>query len=279
MSTGNHYIIGDLQGCYDAFLRLLDNIEFDLHKDKIWLVGDLIARGEDSLSTLRYVKSLCDQGCAQTVLGNHDINMIAVWRGCAKIKKKDRTTKILLAPDCNELMDWLRKQSLILQPNKTSIVTHAGIPPHWSISKAKRYAKEVETALQSDIPELDQLLPHLYSKCADTWSDSLTGYVRIRAITNYFTRMRLCDKKGNLEFSFKSSLNEEMPQNFRPWFEWNVQRKKRIYFGHWASLQAKIDTPLVRATDAGCVWGGELLAYRLNDNKVFSVQGLKDTYS
>ncbi len=267
------YIIGDLQGCYDAFIRLLNEIKFDPKRDKIWLAGDLVARGEDSLSTLRKVKSLHKQGCAETVLGNHDINLIAVWRGIAKAKKKDKTLDLLNAKDADELLEWLRRQPLLLQPNKQSVITHAGIPPHWSTAQAKGYAKEVETALQAKLSKLDKLLPELYSREADVWSEHLTGATRLRAITNYFTRMRLCDKQGNLEFEFKSSLDDAMPSGFRPWFEWSVKRKERIYFGHWAGLQAKIDTPLVRATDAGCVWGGQLLAYRLDDDKVFWVDG------
>ncbi|MBS9779781.1 MAG: symmetrical bis(5'-nucleosyl)-tetraphosphatase [Moraxellaceae bacterium] len=273
MSTGNQYIIGDLQGCYNAFNRLLEKIDFNEKKDKIYLAGDLVARGEDSLSTLRQVKKLQEKGCAETVLGNHDINLIAVWRGVAKVKKKDNTERIFQADDADELLNWLRQQPLLLMPNKNSVLTHAGIPPHWTTSQAQNYAQEVEQQLQAKLPKLNKLLPDLYRREADIWSEKLTVTARTRAITNYFTRMRLCDKHGNLEFNFKSSLDDEMPNGFRPWFAWKTTRKERIYFGHWAGLQAKIDTPKVRATDAGCVWGGRLLAYRLNDDKVFSVNG------
>ncbi|MUG31895.1 symmetrical bis(5'-nucleosyl)-tetraphosphatase [Psychrobacter sanguinis] len=264
------YVIGDLQGCYAAYLELLDKIDFDPKQDKLWFVGDLVARGEDSLSTLRHVKTLCEQGAAATVLGNHDINLIAVWRGFAPLKKKDKTEDIINAPDCDELLNWLRRQPLLLCPNEHTVMVHAGIPPHWSIKQAKRYAREVETQLSSSLFQLNRVLPKLYSGEADEWSEHLNGFTRIRAITNYFTRMRLCKKDGALEFNFKSSLTDEMPADFRPWFEWQVPRERKILFGHWAALKAEVDLPSARALDGGCVWGNCLVAYRLEDGKIFS---------
>ncbi|PNK61672.1 symmetrical bis(5'-nucleosyl)-tetraphosphatase [Psychrobacter sp. FDAARGOS_221] len=270
MTYRAEYVIGDLQGCYAAFVDLLDKIQFDPNQDKIWFVGDIVARGEDSLATLRHVKQLCEQGAAQTVLGNHDINLIAVWRGFAPLKDKDKTRPIFEAEDCTELMDWLRKQPLLLMPNKDTVMVHAGIPPHWSVKQAKGYAREVEVQLSSSLKQLDRVLPHLYSNDADEWSESLHGFTRIRAITNYLTRMRLCKQDGTLELSFKSSLSDEMPKDFSPWFDWEVERKHKILFGHWAALKAEIDLPHARALDAGCVWGNSLLAYRLSDGKVFT---------
>lgn len=276
MTTENirhHYAIGDLQGCYDAFERLLSKIDFDPKQDKIWLAGDLVARGEDSLKTLRKVKSLHEQGAAQTVLGNHDINLLAVWRGIAKLKKKDNTAEVIWANDCHELMQWLRKQPLMVFPDENTVMVHAGIPPHWRIQQAAQYAKELELALQDDLTNLDKLLPNLYNKTADDWSDQLTGCDRLRAICNYLTRMRLCDETGHLEFKFKAGLAETLPVGFKPWFEWpsKGKRERKVLFGHWAALNADIDLPKARALDAGCVWGGQLLAYRLADQKVFTV--------
>lgn len=268
MTYRAEYVIGDLQGCYAAYLDLLDKINFDPKQDKLWFVGDIVARGEDSLSTLRHVKNLCEQGAAATVLGNHDINLIAVWRGFAPLKKKDQTEDIINAPDCDELLNWLRRQPLMAFPNEHTVLVHAGIPPHWKISDAKRYARDVEVQLSSSLFQLDRVLPHLYSGEADEWSDSLNGFTRIRAITNYFTRMRLCKKDGSLEFSFKSSLTDEMPNEFRPWFEWQVPRSRKILFGHWAALKAEVDLPSARALDGGCVWGSCLVAYRLEDGQI-----------
>lgn len=268
MSYRHQYVIGDLQGCYAAFLKLLKTLDFDPKQDKLWFAGDLVARGEDSLHTLRDVKALCEQGAAATVLGNHDLNLLAVWRGATEIKKKDKTAPIFAADDCDELLNWLRRQPILAFPDKHTVLVHAGIPPHWCIKQARGYARELEAQLQSSLMQLDRLLPNLYSKTADDWREDLHGYTRMRAIANYFTRMRLCKADGSLEFSFKSSLDDHMPTDFRPWFEWQVPRRRKILFGHWAALKGEVDLPHARALDGGCVWGGSLLAYRLADGKV-----------
>lgn len=272
--TTNHryeYVIGDLQGCFGAFERLLSKIDFDENQDKIWLAGDIVARGEDSLSTLRKVKYLSDKGALSTVLGNHDITLIATWRGLMPIKAKDKTGDIFQAKDCDELLNWLRKQPLLLLPNEKTVLTHAGIPPNWSVKEARKYAKELQIQLSGSLKQLDRLLSNLYDKKSDVWSDNLHGYKRMRMIANYLTRMRLCTKEGVLEFSFKESLGDAMPDGFLPWFEWETQRKRKVLFGHWAALKAGVDNGKVRALDAGCVWGGQLLAYRLNDGLIFDV--------
>ncbi len=270
MSFRHQYVIGDLQGCYTAFQQLLITLDFDPSQDKLWFAGDLVARGEDSLNTLRDVKALCEQGAAATVLGNHDINLIAVWRGAAKLKKKDKTAPIFAAEDSDELLNWLRHQPILTYPDEQTVLVHAGIPPHWTIEQAAGYAKELEGQLQGKKKKLDELLPHLYSKTADVWHDDISGYTRLRAIANYFTRMRLCKQDGSLEFSFTASLDEPMPEDFMPWFNWQVPRTRKIIFGHWAALKGNIDLPHARAVDGGCVWGNYLLAYRLGDGKVIT---------
>lgn len=268
MGFRHQYVIGDLQGCYAAYRQLLNTLAFDPTQDKLWFAGDLVARGEDSLSTLRHVKSLCEQGTAATVLGNHDINLIAVWRGAAKLKNKDKTAPIFAAEDCDELLEWLRHQPVLAYPDEYTVLVHAGVPPHWSIEAASDYARQLEAALQSSLPQLDALLPNLYSKTADKWHAQISGYTKLRAIANYFTRMRLCKQDGTLEFDFSAGLQEPMPDDFAPWFEWQVPRTRKILFGHWAALKAEVDLPHARALDGGCVWGNHLLAYRLSDGKV-----------
>ena len=270
MSFRHQYVIGDLQGCYAAFRQLLSTIDFDPSQDKLWFAGDLVARGEDSLSTLRDVKALCEQGAAATVLGNHDLNLLAVWRGATKLRKKDKTAPIFDAADCDELLNWLRFQPVLAYPDEHTVLVHAGIPPHWSIDEAAGYAKQLERQLQSSLPQLDRMLPHLYSRHADVWHKNIHGFTKIRAIANYFTRMRLCQQDGMLEFSFNSSLDQPMPTDFLPWFEWHVPRDRKILFGHWAALKGNVDLPHVRALDGGCVWGNYLLAYRLGDGKVIT---------
>ena len=270
MSFRHQYVIGDLQGCYAAYLQLLKILDFDPAQDKLWFAGDLVARGEDSLNTLRHVKALCEQGAAATVLGNHDLNLIAVWRGAAKLKNKDKTAPIFAAADCDELLEWLRRQPILAYPDEQTVLVHAGIPPHWSIEAAAGYAQQLEAQLQSNLNQLDQLLPNLYSKEADEWHAGIEGFTKMRAIANYFTRMRLCKQDGSLEFSFSAGLDEAMPTDFLPWFEWQVPRTRKILFGHWAALKGEIDLPHARALDGGCVWGNYLLAYRLGDGKVFT---------
>ena len=270
MSFRHQYVIGDLQGCYAAYLQLLKTLDFDPAQDKLWFAGDLVARGEDSLNTLRHVKALCEQGAAATVLGNHDLNLIAVWRGVAKLKNKDKTAPIFAADDCDELLEWLRRQPILAYPDEYTVLVHAGVPPHWSIEAAAGYAQQLEDQLQSRLEQLDQLLPNLYSKEADEWHAGIEGFTKMRAIANYFTRMRLCKQDGLLEFSFSAGLDEAMPTDFLPWFEWQVPRTRKILFGHWAALKGEIDLPHARALDGGCVWGNYLLAYRLGDGKVIT---------
>ena len=202
MSFRHQYVIGDLQGCHAAYLQLLKTLDFDPNQDKLWFAGDLVARGEDSLNTLRDVKALCEQGAAATVLGNHDINLIAVWRGAAKLKSKDKTAPIFAADDCDELLEWLRRQPILAYPDEHTVLVHAGIPPHWSIEAAATYAKELESQLQGSLEQLDELLPNLYSKKADKWHSGIEGFTKMRAIANYFTRMRLCQQDGLLEFDY-----------------------------------------------------------------------------
>ena len=270
MSFRHQYVIGDLQGCYAAYLHLLEILDFDPVQDKLWFAGDLVARGEDSLSTLRHVKALCEQGAAATVLGNHDINLIAVWRGAAKIKKKDQTAPIFAADDCDELLEWLRHQPVLAFPDEQTVLVHAGIPPHWTVEAAANYAQQLESQLQSSLKQLDRLLPNLYSKTADDWHPNINGFTKMRAIANYFTRMRLCKQDGTLEFSFAAGLEVFMPEGFLPWFEWEVPRTRKILFGHWAALKGEVDLPYARALDGGCVWGNDLLAYRLSDGKIIT---------
>lgn len=272
MNYRYQYIIGDLQGCFAALQALKDALAFDEQQDCLYFAGDLVARGEDSLSTLREVKRLADLGAARTVLGNHDLNLLAVWRGFQKIKDKDRTQPIFDASDCDVLLNWLRKQPLLLQPTAGSVVVHAGIPPVWTLVQARQYAREVEKVISGELDDLDAFLSHMYGSQPDIWQENLSGYERWRVITNYFTRMRLCDENGRLEFDFKDDLSAPMPQGFKPWFEWpdQLENQTQLFFGHWAALQGKAISLHIHALDGGCVWGGQLIAYRLEDKQFFT---------
>lgn len=272
MAYRYQYLIGDLQGCFAALQALKDQLGFDEQQDCLYFAGDLVARGEDSLSTLREVKRLTDVGAARTVLGNHDLNLLAVWRGFQKLKDKDRTQPIFAAADCDELLHWLRRQPLLLQPVADAIIVHAGIPPIWTLAQASQYAHEVEKILAGELDHLDTYLAHMYGSQPDIWQAHLSGYERWRTITNYLTRMRLCDENGRLEFEFKDDLNAPMPDGFKPWFEWpnQLQDHVNLFFGHWAALQGMQIGSQVHALDGGCVWGGQLMAYRLEDRQLFT---------
>lgn len=269
-----NYVIGDVQGCFEALKALLKTIQFDADQDFIWFAGDLVARGENSLGAIRFIKKLVDQGNAATVLGNHDLNLLAVARGIKKVKAEDQTEDIIHALESDDLIDWLRKQPLCLFPNEHTVLTHAGIPCNWTVEQAAALAKEVEAVIaHDDFDVVDAFLKEMYGKSPDLWSDDLEGNARLRCIANYLTRMRLTDAAGRLEFSFKDSLDDPMPEGFKPWFEFESQATKthQVIFGHWAALQGKTISPQLQNVDGGCVWGHQLMAYRLEDKKTFAV--------
>ncbi|WP_168384831.1 symmetrical bis(5'-nucleosyl)-tetraphosphatase [Acinetobacter indicus] len=269
-----NYVIGDVQGCFEALKALLKEIRFDPDQDFIWFAGDLVARGENSLGVLRFVKKLADRGVATTVLGNHDLTLLAGARGLKEIKDKDQTRDVIDAIDSDELIDWLRKQPLCVCPNKSTIITHAGIPHLWSAEKTQALAKEVEAVIQhDDFAVMDHFLAEMFGKEPALWSDDLQGNERLRCIVNYLTRMRLTDAEGRLEFSFKDSLDDPMPAGFKPWFEYAsaAAETHKIIFGHWAALQGKTISAQIQNVDGGCVWGHQLVAYRLEDDTIFQV--------
>ncbi|MCO8089023.1 symmetrical bis(5'-nucleosyl)-tetraphosphatase [Acinetobacter indicus] len=269
-----NYVIGDVQGCFEALKALLKEIRFDPDQDFIWFAGDLVARGENSLGVLRFVKKLADRGVATTVLGNHDLTLLAGARGLKEIKDKDQTRDVIDAIDSDELIDWLRKQPLCVCPNESTIITHAGIPHLWSAEKTQVLAKEVEAVIQhDDFAVMDHFLAEMFGKEPALWSDDLQGNERLRCIVNYLTRMRLTDADGRLEFSFKDSLDDPMPVGFKPWFEYAsaAAATHKIIFGHWAALQGKTISAQIQNVDGGCVWGHQLVAYRLEDDAIFQV--------
>ena len=269
-----NYVIGDVQGCFEALKALLKQIQFDADQDFIWFAGDLVARGENSIGALRFIKKLVDNGVAATVLGNHDLNLLAVARGIKELKEKDNTRDVINALESDDLIEWLRHQPLCLFPNEQTVLTHAGIPLNWTAEQAATLAKEVEAVIaHEDYDVLDTFLKDMYGKKPNLWSDDLEGNARLRCITNYLTRMRLTDADGRLEFSFKDSLTDPMPEGFKPWFEFESKAATthQVIFGHWAALQGKSISAQIQNVDGGCVWGNQLMAYRLEDRKIFAV--------
>jgi len=260
------YAVGDIQGCGTEFRQLLDLIRFDPVADRLWLVGDLVNRGPDSLGVLRMVKSLGD--AAITVLGNHDLHLLAVAEGVAEMHRSDTLHDILHAPDRDELLLWLRAQRM-LHVEGDWVLVHAGMLPQWSVAQAQELAHEVEAALRGK--HCHEFLTRMYGNQPDRWNDDLSGYKRLRVITNAFTRMRICTAQGEMEFKFKGEVGD-IPQGYLPWFEvpGRASADAAVVCGHWSALGLKI-TPNVIALDTGCLWGGPLSAIRLEDRKLFQV--------
>jgi bis(5'-nucleosyl)-tetraphosphatase (symmetrical) len=253
------YAIGDLQGCYESLLRLLDKLNFDKTKDTLWFAGDLVNRGSDSLSTLRFVKSLGDS--AITVLGNHDLHLLAIAYDVKTTRSPD-LQRILDAEDRDELLHWLSTRPLLHHDSRlNNTITHAGIYPFWSLEQTQDYAAELENELKNN---LNNFLNNMYGNNPDKWDDSLTGFERLRFICNCFTRMRFCKQDGTLDFTSKG-VPGTIPEGTLPWFE--IPNRKtanhKLLFGHWSTLGI-INKENVDALDTGCVWGGKLTAVRID---------------
>lgn len=264
------YIIGDVQGCFEPLIKLLDHINYHQTTDRLWFVGDLVNRGPHSLEVLRFIKNLPDH--TQIVLGNHDLYLLAVLFSPHSFDSYDPSLEqVLLADDALELGHWLRVQPfLIHDPLLSVVVTHAGIPPFWTLAQSIAAANELQAVFLG--PNFQILIDQFYGN--EQWSVDLIGPPRWRALINFFTRMRFCDAKGDLNFSKKGTLTEA-PKGFYPWFA--VPGRKEIetdiIFGHWASLNGISGHDRIHAIDTGCVWGKKLTAMRIQDKCRFSVSG------
>ena len=258
------FAIGDVQGCYDQLMRLLERAGFDERRDLLWFVGDLVNRGPQSLATLRFVKGLGER--AITVLGNHDLNLLAVAEGIRKPHRGDTDGDVLAAPDREELLAWLRRRKMMHVENGYAMV-HAGLLPQWSISRAAALAREVEQALSG--PGYRQLLREMYGNEPAHWRDDLAGADRLRIVVNVMVRIRLIRADGALELGYKLEP-AGMPQGCVPWYDapGRENRDATIVFGHWAALGLLAREDVV-CLDSGCVWGRELSALRLEDRRLF----------
>ena len=260
------YAIGDLQGCYSSFQQLIDLINFDPSCDELWLVGDIVNRGSDSLSLLRYLKQAGDS--VQIVLGNHDLHLLMVSEGLARMSAGDTLQAILEAPDRDELLYWLRHQPL-LHAEGDYVMVHAGLLPTWSVNQARHLATEVEKALRQE--NFHEVFAHLYGNQPNIWDESLRGFERIRLIVNAMTRMRVCTAGGSIDFSYKGG-EAHIPADHMPWFDVpnRASEHATIICGHWSALGLKVRENLI-ALDTGCLWGGSMTAIRLADRKIFQV--------
>jgi len=252
------YAISDVQGCYDALNALLDKLGFAPAKDTLWFAGDLVNRGPQSLQTLRFVKSLGKS--ALTVLGNHDLHLLAIDAGVKKTNGD--LTPILEAPDRQELIDWLRQQPLLHHdPGLGYTLVHAGLSPQWDLATAQACARELEQVLRSD--HYREFLKVMYGDRPRKWRRWLFGERRLRYICNCFTRIRYCTTDGKLALKEKGAPGSQ-PKQYVPWFDVpnRANQDLRIVFGHWSTLGA-FHAPGIYALDTGCVWGGALTALEL----------------
>jgi bis(5'-nucleosyl)-tetraphosphatase (symmetrical) len=259
------YAIGDIQGCLAPFKRLLDRISFDPRMDRLWLVGDLVNRGPDSLGLLRFVRSLGD--AVRIVLGNHDLFLLAAAEDIATLRHKDTIHDVLGAKDRSELIAWLRRQPLHHREG-SFLMIHAGLLPQWTIDESASFAREVEAVLAG--PNYRAFLHSLFHGPNPPWNPSLTGPERLVSIARVLTRLRTCTPTG--EMSGFSGPPEQTPSGYLPWFDISHRRHAdvTIICGHWAALGLRLE-PNLLAVDSGCVWGKKLTAVRLEDRAVFQV--------
>lgn len=253
------YAIGDIQGCYDELRTLVAQIGFSPDRDQLWFTGDLVNRGPRSLEVLRYVRSLGHN--AVTVLGNHDLHLLAVAYGTQrKTKAGDTIDDILAAPDRDQLLEWLLERPLV-HAEGNDLLLHAGVVPQWSARATVGLASEVEAALRRDARKL---FDNMYGDQPDRWDEQLEGLDRLRFIINVLTRLRVCTPDGRVDLKMKGKPESARPA-YRPWFEieGRASRNTRVVFGHW-SAAGLVQSHGVLGLDTGCVWGGRLTAFDLD---------------
>lgn len=265
------YAIGDVQGCFKELLQLLEFIAFQPNQDELWFVGDLVNRGPDSLNVLRFVKSLGHS--AKVVLGNHDLHVLAIAAGVRPKDSELSLKPILDAPDCDELLTWLKTQPLIYyDANLRYLLVHAGLPPQWGLAEALEHGKTVSDALQG--PNFKTVLKNMYGNAPTLWTHTLSRTQRLRFTINALTRIRFCNPAGKLKLNANVKMDWEHPKpNLIPWFLHPKRKSESTYiiFGHWAALGGITFDPKIQALDTGCVWGGFLTALRLTDGLRFAV--------
>jgi bis(5'-nucleosyl)-tetraphosphatase (symmetrical) len=256
------HLIGDVQGCADAFERLLQVIGFSPSRDRIVVLGDLVNRGPGSLAVLRRLAALGD--AATCLLGNHDLHLLAVAQGTRQVKKGDTLADVLQAPDSQVCLDWLKQQRLA-HMEEGWLCVHAGVVPQWDTAQTLALAAEVQAILRG--PELPAFLPLMYGDEPRRWDDALTGPARWRLIVNTLTRMRFCGADGSLELKTKDATGTAVP-GLIPWFQVPGRRTagQPMAFGHWSTL-GLVNQPELLGLDTGCVWGGSLTAVRVDGGR------------
>ena len=272
------YAIGDIQGCYDELCDLLQKINFNPKQDVLWIAGDMVNRGAQSLSVLQFLYELDQNSPSEAlkpkiILGNHDLHLLASSIKKRPIKTKDTFQDILDFPEKDILLNWLRTKPLLHHDKQLGFaMLHAGLVPQWSFEQALGYAQEVQALLRDDLA-YPKLLESMYGNAPVTWRDGLKDWDRVRFIINTFTRLRYCTDVGSMSLNAHWPPGTQ-PENYFPWFAIPGRKSQstRIIFGHWAALNGEVlGEHNVYALDTGCVWGGRLRALRLEDLAVFEI--------
>jgi bis(5'-nucleosyl)-tetraphosphatase (symmetrical) len=256
------FAVGDIQGCHDDLMRLLERIHFDAAEDRLWFAGDLVNRGPASLAVLRFVKGLGEG--AVSVLGNHDLHLLAVAAGTHSLRKNDTLDEILAAPDRDELLEWLRHRPLLHHDAALGYtLVHAGLPPQWDLRQAETCAHELEAVLRG-LKHMD-FFRHMYGDEPKRWDPKLSGMDRLRFIVNCFTRLRFVGPKGELDLNTKGAPGTQS-RGYLPWYEVPDRKSEglHILFGHWSTVGEIQASHQALGLDTGCVWGGRLSAFRLD---------------
>ncbi|CAL1329285.1 bis(5'-nucleosyl)-tetraphosphatase (symmetrical) ApaH [Candidatus Providencia siddallii] len=264
MST---YIIGDVHGCYNELCALLNFVKFNPQLDTLWLTGDLVSRGPESLNVLRYIKSL--KSSVRIVLGNHDLHLIKKYSKINCIKNKHNFNKIIYSSDFNDLINWLRCQPLLqIDKEKKIIMTHAGIFPKWDLETVCICAKKIENILSSDNYQL--FVNSIYDYESINWSKKLSGLSELCFIVNALTKLRYCFLDGQLDMFHKDTPKKYF-SFIKPWFYFirKIPKEYSLFFGHWASLDGKYTPENIFAMDRGCCWGGYLALYHWDKKKFY----------
>ncbi|MFY8326425.1 symmetrical bis(5'-nucleosyl)-tetraphosphatase [Pseudoalteromonas sp. ZZD1] len=267
-----NYAIGDLQGCYDEFQALLKQVDFNPSKDHLYLVGDIVARGPDSLNCLEYLRQ--NQDSITVTLGNHDLHLIACYLLGKPINPKDKLDCVFDSPKLPAYIELLLQQPLALWLEQENVfISHAGLNPGWSIKQALNHAQFAQKCYQSS--EAKTFFQRMYDQHPPSWSEQLTQYEQFRFIVNYFTRMRFLTIDGQLDLKCKGATADS--NTIIPWFShprFN-KFKDHIVFGHWASLEGRTNHENIHALDTGCVWGGAMTLMELKNKQCFSVISAK----
>ena len=264
-----HLVVGDIHGCYKAFRKLLKKSKFKPARDKLWLTGDLVNRGPKSANVVRYVMDLGDR--ATVVLGNHDLHLLAIAAGVSKPKRNDNSHLLLDLADAPQMIDWLAARPMaVFNKRHDFLLVHASVHKNWSTADTLSHAGEIEVMLRSS--KCSKFLSHMYGSTPENWNDNLTGWNRLRAITNILTRTRFCHLDGSLDLTQKGPPGSQ-PKELYPWYAVPGRKvaNQLVVFGHWSALGFAYNNNTL-CLDSGYLWGGQLTALKLKKKKATIIQ-------